>query len=84
MKHALTQRRKGRGAICSFVLMSNIIAHGMHGMTQIFLTEEQKDIFFWGHTENTDLHRILTEVHKNRFFSRRGRRVTQRYAVHYP
>ena len=27
-------------------------------------------IFLGGHTENTDLHRILTEVHKDKFFSR--------------
>ena len=28
---------KGRGAICTFVLMSKIVAHGMHRMTQNLL-----------------------------------------------
>ena len=36
-----TQRRKGRGAMCSFVLLSKILLH-----TEFCLTEEHKDIFF--------------------------------------
>ena len=54
----------------------------MHRIHRVFDRRTEGHIF--GAHRIHGIHRILTEVHKNRLFSRRGRRVTQRYAVHYP